>query len=84
MRLWSFLPILVTIHAATDAIASIMQRTAGAPVLTPDVIGIVQNIADANKIPGLTVAIVDKSGHVEHGAWGISSENGTKMTTDVR
>jgi hypothetical protein len=83
MRLWSF---LFAIHAATDAIASIMQRGTppGASVLTPDVIGIVQNIADANKIPGLTVAIVDKSGHVEHGAWGINSENGTKMTTDVR
>jgi hypothetical protein len=54
------------------------------PILTPDVIGIVQKIADANKIPGLTVAIVDKSGHVEFGAWGIKSENGTNMTTDVR
>jgi len=82
MRLWSFLPILV-IHAATDAIASIMQRATPAGVLTPDVIGIVQNIADANKIPGLTVAIVDKHGNVEHGAWGIKSENGTKMTTDT-
>ena len=88
MRLWSFLPIFVAIHAATDAIASITQRAtpAGTPatILTPDVIGIVQKIVDANKIPGLTVAIVDKSGHVELGAWGIKSENGTNMTTDVR
>jgi len=43
----------------------------------------VQNIVDANKIPGLTVAVVDKSGHVEHGAWGVNSENGTEMTTDT-
>ncbi|KAI0296713.1 beta-lactamase/transpeptidase-like protein [Russula brevipes] len=88
MRLWSFLPILVAIHAATDAIASITQRATpagtSATILTPDVIGIVQKIADANKIPGLTVAIVDKSGHVELGAWGIKSENGTNMTTDTK
>jgi hypothetical protein len=31
----------------------------------------------------LTLAIVHKTKPAEFGAWGIKSENGTKMTTDV-
>jgi len=53
-------------------------------ILTPDFVESVQKIVDAEGIPGLTLAIVNKTGPVEFGAWGIKSENGTKMTTDVR
>ncbi|KAI0296716.1 beta-lactamase/transpeptidase-like protein [Russula brevipes] len=87
MILWSLLPIVVAIHTAVDVTASKAQRSTSdgtsATILTPDVVGIVQNIVDADKIPGLTVAIVNKTGHVEFGAWGIKSENGTNMTTDT-
>jgi len=30
------------------------------------------------------LAFINKTGPVEVGAWGVKSENGTKMTTDVR
>jgi hypothetical protein len=43
----------------------------------------VQNIVEADGIPGLTLAIVHKTRPAEFGAWGIKSENGTNMTTDV-
>jgi hypothetical protein len=52
-------------------------------VLTPDIVESVQQIVDAEGIPGLTLAIVNKTGLAELGAWGIKFENGTKMTTDV-
>jgi hypothetical protein len=89
MKLWSLFPIVVVaIHTAVGVTASKAQRSTSdgtsATILTPDVVGIVQNIIDADQIPGLTVAIVNKTGHVEFGAWGIKSENGTNMTTDVR
>jgi len=89
MKLWSLLPgpIVVAIHIAVGVTASKAQRSTSdgtsATILTPDVVGIVQNIIDADKIPGLTVAIVNKTGHVEFGAWGIKSENGANMTTDT-
>jgi CubicO group peptidase (beta-lactamase class C family) len=43
----------------------------------------VQEIVEADGIPGLTLAIVHKARPAEFGAWGIKSENGTKMTTDT-
>jgi hypothetical protein len=52
--------------------------------LTPDFIETVQEIVDAGGVQGLTLAIVNKTGPAEFGAWGIKSENGTNMTTDVR
>jgi hypothetical protein len=55
-----------------------------ATILTPDFVESVQEIVDSKGIPGLTLAIVNKTGPAEFGAWGIKSENGTKMTTDVR
>ena len=54
-----------------------------ATILTPDFIETVQEIVDAGGVQGLTVAIVNKTGPAEFGAWGIKSENGTNMTTDV-
>ena len=53
-------------------------------ILTPEFIETVQDIVDAGGIQGLTLAIVNKTGPAEFGAWGVKSENGTNMTTDVR
>jgi hypothetical protein len=61
---------------------SVLNGTPGS-ILTPDVIQSVQKIVEADGIPGLTLAIVHKTRPAEFGAWGIKSENGTKMTTDV-
>ncbi len=82
------LSVLVVLHCTVDATASEERRSAvngtSATILTPDVVKAVQKIADAQGIPGLTLAVVNKSGLAEFGAWGIKSENGTNMTTDVR
>ncbi len=84
MRLLCFLLfIVVALHSAADTAAG-KERRSTPNVLTPDFVESVQKIVDADGIPGLTLAIVNKTGPAELGAWGIKSENGTKMTTDVR
>jgi len=81
MRLWSLLPIVLALNNVADATAS-----SGTPpiILTPDFVQTVQQIVDAAGIPGLTLAVVNRNGPPEFGAWGIKSEDGTNMTTDVR
>jgi hypothetical protein len=81
--LWFLLSILVVLRSLVDA-AAIKERRLTPNVLTPDFVQSVQMIVDAEGIPGLTLAIVNKTGPAELGAWGIKFENGTKMTTDVR
>jgi hypothetical protein len=84
MRLLCFLlSILVALRSPVDAAAS-KERRLTPSVITPDFVQSVQQIVDAEGIPGLTLAIVNKTGPAELGSWGIKSENGTKMTTDVR
>jgi len=91
MRLLCFLlSAVVVLHSAVEATAgkerhgrSTVNGTS-VTILTPDFVKSVQEIVDSEGIPGLTLAIVSKTGPAEFGAWGIKSENGTKMTTDVR
>jgi hypothetical protein len=71
------------LYSAVDAAAGKGQRSTP-NVLTPDFVESVQKVVDAEGIPGLTLAIINKTGSAELGVWGIKSENGTKMTTDVR
>jgi hypothetical protein len=86
--LWFLLPAVVTLHGTADATTVKERRSTSngtsATILTPDFVETVQGIVDAAGIQGLTLAIVNKTGPVELGAWGIRSENGTNMTTDVR
>jgi hypothetical protein len=86
--LWSLFSVVVALHSAADASAVKERRStlSGTPaaILTPDFVNTVQEIVDAGGVQGLTLAIVNKTGPAELGAWGIKSENGTKMTTDVR
>ena len=89
MRLLCFLfSVVVALHSPVQATAGKGPRSTGngtsATILTPDFVQSVQEIVDSEGIPGLTLAIVYKTGPAEFGAWGIKSENGTKMTTDVR
>jgi len=89
MRLLCFIPsVVIALHSAVGATAGKGRRSTvngtSATILTPDFVESVQEIVDSEGIPGLTVAIVNKTGPAEFGAWGIKSENGTKMTTDVR
>ena len=88
MRLGFLLPIFPALYSTVDATTLVKGRqsalngTSGT-ILTPDVVQFVQNIVQADGIPGLTLAIVHKTKPAEFGAWGIKSENGTNMTTDV-
>jgi CubicO group peptidase (beta-lactamase class C family) len=88
MRLGFLLPIFSALYSTVDAAIlvegrqSALDGTSGT-ILTPDVVQLVQEIVEADGIPGLTLAIVHKSKPAEFGAWGIKSENGTNMTTDV-
>ena len=89
MRLLSFLlSVVVALHSAAEATAGNQRRSTvsgtSATILTPDFVEAVQEIVNSEGIPGLTLAIVNKTGPAEFGAWGIKSENGSKMTTDVR
>jgi hypothetical protein len=82
------LPIVVALHGAVEATAGTIERQStvngtSVTILTPDFVKYVQNVVDSQDIPGLTLAIVSKTGPAEFGAWGIKSENGSKMTTDV-
>jgi hypothetical protein len=86
--LWFLLSVVVALHSAVDATSSKERRSildgTFPTILTPDFVETVQEIVDAGGVPGLTLAIVYESGPAELGAWGIRSENGTNMTTDVR
>jgi hypothetical protein len=87
MKLGFLLSIVLALHNTVDAAVLKGRRSANgtsATVLTPDFVKFVQEVVDANQIPGLTMAFVNKTGPAELGAWGIKSENGTNMTTDVR
>jgi hypothetical protein len=89
MRLLCLLfSVVVALHSAVEATAGNERRSTvngtSATILTPDFVESVQKIVDSEGIPGLTLAIVNKAVPAEFGAWGIKSENGTKMTTDVR
>jgi hypothetical protein len=88
MRLGFLLFIFPALYSTVDATIQIKGRQSApnglsGSVLTPDVVQFVQEIVEADEIPGLTLAIVHKTRPAEFGAWGIKSENGTKMTTDV-
>ena len=90
-----FLPsiVVVSLHNVADVTASKGQPLArsntnatSATVLTPDfrVVETAQEIVDTEGFPGLTLAVVYKTGSPELSVWSIKSENGTDMTTDVR
>jgi len=82
------LSVVIALHSAVEATAGNERRSTvngtSATIFTPDFVESVQEIVDSEGIPGLTLAIVNKTGPAELGAWGIKSENGSKMTTDVR
>ncbi len=84
---WFLLSVVIVLHSAVDGTAGKERRSnvngTSATILTPDVVQAVQQIVDSEGVQGLTLAIVNKTGPAEFGAWGIKSENGTNMTTDV-
>jgi hypothetical protein len=88
MRFWSLLPIITALHNVADVTATsvrlLTRSDTPASILTPDFVDVVQKVVNKYEIPGLTLAVVFENGSSELGAWGIKSEDGTNMTTDVR
>ena len=56
---------------------------AQATVFTAEFTEVIQDVVHAYQIPGLSLAVVHKNGPPEVGSWGVKSEDGTRMTTDV-
>lgn len=51
--------------------------------LTPDLVEYIQNQIDTKVLPGVAVAVVHDDGSLEYGSWGVRTEDGVNMTTDV-
>lgn len=56
----------------------------GNKILTPSLEEYIRAVKRAMNIPGLSVAVVHAEDETEFGAWGIRSEDGDPMTSDVR
>ena len=54
-----------------------------AQVFTPEFSDYVHRILEEHKVPGLSLAVVQKDGTLELGAWGNKTEDGAHMTPDV-
>ena len=87
MKLLALLSAVVELYSAVDAAGGKERRSTSngtsATILPPDFVQTVQRMIDEGGVLGLTLAIVNHTGPAELGAWGIKSENGTNMTTDV-
>ena len=88
MRLLWFFSAVLALHSAVGATKGKERRSSlngtSPTILTPEFVETVQEIVDAGEVPGLTLAFVSLTGPTELGTWGIKSENGADMTTDVR
>ena len=78
---------LAALQQAPTALAGVQEvlsvDSAVDPVLSPDVVKSIQSIVDEHQVPGLSLAFVRPGGSVEYGNWGIRSEDGDAMTSDV-
>ena len=53
-------------------------------ILTPPVKAWIQDVQSSLDVPGISVAVVQNTDDPEFGTWGIRSEDGDAMTSDVR
>src|ERR1700722_11706661 len=53
-------------------------------VITPEVSAQIGGILKKYNVPGMSLAFLRKDGAPEVGAWGVRTEDGDKMTPDVR
>lgn len=51
--------------------------------ITPELSEYVEGLLKDAGVPGLALGVVHANGESEYGAWGIRSEEGEEMTTDV-
>ena len=74
-----FAPSQVQLEIETDS----LPVTNTGKVIDAEVSRFIQDTMEASKIKGASLAFVRANGEVELGAWGIRSEDGDPMTTDV-
>lgn len=67
-----------------DAYRHKHSNVATKQAITPGVIELVQQVMAAAAVPGVSLAVVHSGGVVEHGDWGIKSEDGEPMAANVR
>ena len=72
--------ILVT-SVTSSAIAGTGNGTGQA--LSPSLVEYIQSQVDSKQLPGVAIAVLHPDDSVEYGAWGIRTEEGANMTTDV-
>lgn len=53
------------------------------PVIDAKFSSYVEHLLDKEEIKGVSLAVVKPGGDTEYGAWGIRTEDGEKMTSDV-
>lgn len=51
--------------------------------LTPALVEWIQDQVNTNVLPGVAVAVVHDDGSLEYGSWGVRTEDGVNMTSDV-
>lgn len=51
--------------------------------LTPSLVEYIENQVDTKQLQGVAVAVVHSNDSIEYGAWGLRTEDGDEMTTDV-
>lgn len=52
--------------------------------ITPEFSKFVEHLLKEGGVPGLALGVVHATGETEYGAWGVRSEEGEMMSTDVR
>lgn len=52
--------------------------------ITPELSNFIEGLVKDATVPGLALGVVHADGESEYGAWGIRTEEGDDMTTDVR
>lgn len=67
----------------TDGDTSSVTDSGYSPLINSGVQALVRSVMKQARIPGLSLGVVRLNGGVELASWGIRSESGDRMTSDV-
>lgn len=76
-----FYGITTTLAASPSGVTTI--GNGNVQTLTPALVEYIQNQIDTRVLPGVAVAVVHGDGSLEYGSWGVRTEDGVNMTTNV-
>lgn len=72
---------ITTTVAASSGVTTTGNSTI--QTLTPELVEWIQGQVDTKVLPGVAVAVVHDDGSLEYGNWGVRTEDGVNMTSDV-